>query len=61
MPTRVRDAIAAAGLDLPPEIVPLVEAGVGPTMAAIEALVALDFGDAEPFSPSRLVDDAAES
>ena len=61
MPMRVRDAIASAGLDVPDEVMPLVEAGVGPLMTEIDALAAIDFGDAEPFAPSRLADDAPDA
>jgi hypothetical protein len=58
MPMRVRDAMASAGVDAPDEIMPLIEAGVGPMLAAIDALAGVDFGSTEPFSPSRLLVDA---
>jgi len=52
------DRLAAAGLDLPAELVPVIEQRLAPVLASLDALAALDLGDAEPFVPARLVDDA---
>ena len=53
------ERLAAAGLDLPAELVPLIEQRLAPVLASFDALAALDLGDAEPFVPARrLVDDA---
>ena len=55
----LRERLAAAGLDLPAALVPVIEQRLVPVLASLEALAALDLGDAEPFSPTRrLVDDA---
>ena len=54
------ERLAAAGLDLPAELVPVIEQRLAPVLASLDALVGLDLGDAEPFVPARLVDDAAE-
>ena len=53
------ERLAVAGLDLPAELVPLIEQRLAPVLASFDALAALDLGDAEPFVPARrLVDDA---
>jgi hypothetical protein len=55
----LRRRLAAAGADLPDELVDLVVQAAGALATALEDLVGLDLGDAEPFVPSRrLVDDA---
>ncbi len=56
---RLRAALAAADLDLPPDVVGLIEQRLGPLLASLDALVALDLVGVEPFSPRRLADDAA--
>ena len=56
---RLRDRLVAVGVDLPPEIVELVVATIGPMATALDDLAALPFGDCEPFSPRRLTDDAS--
>ena len=53
------ERLAAAGLDLPAELVPLIEQRLAPVLASFDALVALDLVGVEPFSPRRLADDAA--
>ena len=55
----LRAALAAAGLDLPADVVGLIEERLGPLLGSLDALVALDLADVEPFSPRRLADDAA--
>jgi hypothetical protein len=58
---RFRTRLTAAGADVPDELLGLVLAMAGPLVTAIDALAALDFGDVEPFVPSRrLVEDATE-
>jgi len=52
------ERLAAAGLDLPAELLPLIEQRLAPVLASLDALAALDLGDVEPFVPERLVDDA---
>jgi len=52
------ERLAAAGVDLPSEVVALLEARLAPLLASLDALVALDLGGREPFSPERLADDA---
>jgi hypothetical protein len=56
---RLRDRLAAVGVDLPPEIVELVVVTTGPMATALDDLAALPFGDCEPFCPRRLADDAS--
>jgi len=54
----LRERLAAAGLDLPADLVPVIEQRLAPLLASLDALAALDLGDTEPFSPARrLVDD----
>ena len=53
------ERLAAAGLDLPAELVAVIEQRLVPVLASLDALAALDLGDTEPFTPARrLVDDA---
>src|SRR5437667_11399478 len=57
---RLRARMAAAGVELPPELIDVVAMAAGPMITALDALLALDLGDLEPFSPARrLPDDAA--
>jgi len=57
---RLRARMAAAGVELPPELIEVVAMAAGPMITALDALLALDLGDLEPFSPARrLPDDAA--
>jgi hypothetical protein len=58
---RFRTRLAAAGADVPDELLGLVLAMAGPLVTAIDALAALDLGEVEPFVPARrLVEDATE-
>ena len=60
MTERLRARMAAAGVELPPELTDVVAMAAGPMISALDALLALDLGDLEPFSPARrLPDDAA--
>src|SRR6266516_1546892 len=57
---RLRARMAAAGVELPPELIDVVAMAAGPMITSLDALLALDLGDIEPFSPARrLPDDAA--
>ena len=57
---RLRARMAAAGVELPPELIDVVAMAAGPMITALDALLALYLGDLEPFSPARrLPDDAA--
>jgi len=57
---RLRERMAAAGIELPAELVDVIVMAAGPMITSLDALLALDLGDLEPFSPSRrLPDDAA--
>ena len=57
---RLRARMAAAGVELPRELIDVVAMAAGPMITALDALLALDLGDLEPFSPARrLPDDAA--
>ena len=57
---RLRERMAAAGVELPPELVDVIVMAAGPMITSLDALLALDLGDLEPFSPAgRLPDDAA--
>jgi len=57
---RLRQRMAAAGVDLPPEMIDLVIAAGGATISALDELVVLAPPDAEPFVPARqLSDDVA--
>ncbi len=57
---RLRARMAAAGVELPPELIDVVAMAAGPMITSLDALVALDLADLEPFSPARrLPDDAA--
>ncbi len=57
---RLRERMAAAGVELPAELVDLIVMAAGPMITSLDALLALDLGDLEPFSPARrLPDDAA--
>ena len=57
---RLRERRAAAGVELPPELVDVIVMAAGPMITSLDALLALDLGDLEPFSPAwRLPDDAA--
>ncbi len=52
--------MAAAGVDLPPEMIDLVIAAGGATISALDELVLVAPPDTEPFVPARqLSDDAA--
>jgi hypothetical protein len=56
---RFRQRLAAAGVDLPPEVADLVAMLAGPMVTALDDLAALDLADLEPFSPAlRLAADA---
>ena len=58
---RFRTRLAAAGAEVPEELLGLVLAMAGPLVTEIDALATLDFAGAEPFVPSRrLVEDATE-
>ena len=57
---RLRERMAAAGIELPAELVDVIVMAAGPMITSLDALLALDLGALEPFSPSRrLPDDAA--
>ena len=57
---RLRERMAAAGVELPPELVDVIVMAAGPMISSLDALLALDLGDLEPFLPARrLPDDAA--
>jgi hypothetical protein len=57
---RFGQRLAAAGAEVPDELVGLVSGVGGPLVLAIDHLLALDLGDTEPFLPARrLPDDAA--
>lgn len=56
---RLRQRLVAAGADVAPEMVPLLSAMLGPLLESLDAIAAEDLGDTEPFSPVRLVRDAA--
>jgi len=57
---RLRERMAAAGVELPAELVDVIVMAAGPMITSLDALLALDLGDLEPFSPARrLPDDAA--
>ncbi len=59
MSNRVREAMAAGGLDIPDEFLGVVEAGVRPLLAGLDALTAHDFGATAPFAARRPADDAS--
>ena len=55
-----RQRLAAAGVDLPAELVELVAMFAGPMVTALDDLTRVDLGGLEPFCPARrLPDDAA--
>jgi hypothetical protein len=57
---RLRQRLAAAGVDLPAQLVDLVIVAGGTAVTALDELVAVAPPDAEPFVPARqLADDAA--
>jgi len=57
---RLRERMAAAGIDLPRELIDLVAMAAGPMITSLDALLSLDLSDLEPFAPARrLPDDAA--
>jgi len=57
---RLRERMAAAGIELPAELVDVIVMAAGPMITSLDALLALDLGALEPFSPARrLPDDAA--
>ncbi|TMB05551.1 MAG: hypothetical protein E6J70_01985 [Deltaproteobacteria bacterium] len=49
-PPSLRERLAAAGLDLPADLVPVIEQRLAPLLASLDALAALDLGDTEPCS-----------
>lgn len=54
-----RRRLAAAGVRLPEEMLPLLAIVAGPLVTALDELATLDLGDAEPFvATSSLVRDA---
>ena len=55
---RLRQRVAAAGVDLPPELIEVVLRTAGPMITALDDLVALAPEELAPFVPSRLADDA---
>ena len=57
---RLRERMVAAGVELPAALVDVIVTAAGPMITSLDALLALDLGDLEPFSPARrLPDDAA--
>ena len=57
---RLRQRMAAAGIELPPELADVVIAAAGPMVTALDDLVAVAPEDLEPFRPTeRLTEDAA--
>ena len=50
---RFRERLAACGADVPAELVDVVLLAAGPMVTALDALVALDLADVEPFVPAR--------
>jgi hypothetical protein len=56
---RLRQRLAAAGAEIPSEIVDLVVIAAGPLVTALDDLVTLDLADVEPFTPGLLVPPAA--
>ena len=57
---RLRQRMAAAGIDLSPELAGIVIAAAGPMVTGLDDLVAVAPGDVEPFHPTeRLSEDAA--
>jgi hypothetical protein len=54
-----RQRLAAAGIRLPDEMLPLLAIVAGPLVTALDELATLDLGDAEPFvATPTLVRDA---
>jgi len=57
---RLRERMAAAGVDLPSEVIDAVVMAAGPVVTSLDALLAIDLSGVEPFAPAeRLPDDAA--
>src|SRR5213593_44533 len=56
---RLRERMAAAGVELPPELVDVGAMAAGPMITSLDALLALDLGDLDPFSPARRLPDDA--
>ena len=57
---RLRERMAAAGVELSPELIEVVAMAAGPMITSLDALLSLDLSDLEPFAPARrLPDDAA--
>ena len=57
---KLRERIAAAGIDLPPELVDVAITVSGELLTALDGLLAIAPADTEPFVPARqLPDDAA--
>jgi len=50
---RFRERLAACGADIPPDLVDIVLLAAGPMVTSLDALVALDLADVEPFIPAR--------
>jgi hypothetical protein len=58
---RLRARLAAAGAEIPDDLMPLVLAVAGELVAALDRLLTLDLGDVEPFIPSRRLEDAVRT
>ena len=57
---RLRQRMAAAGVELAPEVIDVVVMAAGPMVTSLDALLAIDLSGVEPFAPAeRLPDDAA--
>jgi hypothetical protein len=54
---RLRQRMAAAGVDLPPDLIDLVLSAGGATISALDELLALAPPDTEPFVPARQLPD----
>ncbi len=57
--SKLRERMAAAGIELPPELIDVVATAAGPMITSLDALLSLDLGDLEPFSPARRLPDDA--
>src|SRR5207245_25857 len=57
--SELRERMAAAGIELPPELIDVVATAAGLMITSLDALLSLDLGDLEPFSPARRLPDDA--
>jgi hypothetical protein len=53
---RFRQRMAAAGVELPPELVEVVVLAAGPMITSLDGLLTLELDGLEPFLPARLAD-----